>query len=75
MNALKPIRTASDLGNAVRTARKSQGITQSDLALIVGKSHVLLRDIEKGKGSVSIASVLQVLHELGVRLYVDVPEE
>ncbi|MDF0734149.1 helix-turn-helix domain-containing protein [Pseudomonas entomophila] len=54
--------------------RKRQSITQSDLALIVGKSHVLLRDIEKGKGSVSIGSVLQVLQELGIRLYVDIPD-
>ncbi|MFK3771571.1 helix-turn-helix domain-containing protein [Pseudomonas sp. NPDC089406] len=75
MNSLRQIGTASDLGNAVRTVRKTQGITQSDLALVIGKSHVLLRDIEKGKGSVSIASVLQVLEELGIRLYVDLPEQ
>ncbi|KNX80599.1 transcriptional regulator [Pseudomonas sp. 250J] len=74
MNGLTQIRTPAELGNTVRNIRKSQNITQTDLALIVGKSHVLLRDIEQGKGSVSLASVLQVLQELGIRLYVDTPD-
>lgn len=71
MNTLKPIRTPADLGEVVRKARKTQSLTQVDLASIAGKSHVLLRDIEKGKGSVSFASVLEVLHELGIRMYVE----
>jgi len=70
-NNLRQIRTASELGDIVRHARKKQGITQADLALITEKSHVLLRDIETGKGSVSFASVLQVLNELGIRMYVE----
>ncbi|MFJ4156426.1 helix-turn-helix domain-containing protein [Pseudomonas sp. NPDC089752] len=74
MNTLIQVRTPSDLGAAVRQVRKRQDITQTDLAMIVGKSHVLLRDIERGKGSVSVASVLQVLQELGIRLYVDAPD-
>jgi transcriptional regulator with XRE-family HTH domain len=75
MSTLIPIRTPDDLGKAVRQVRKHQDITQSDLALIVGKSHVLLRDIEQGKGTVSLASVLQVAQELGIRLYVDIPNQ
>ncbi|MBV4531946.1 helix-turn-helix domain-containing protein [Pseudomonas sp. SWRI107] len=75
MNPLRQILTADDLGSTIRHARKSQGITQSDLALLVGKSHVLLRDIERGKGSVSVGSVLQIMQELGIRLYVDVRDE
>lgn len=73
MNAVLQIQTPEDLGKAIRQVRKGQAITQSDLALIVGKSHVLLRDIETGKGTVSVASVLHVMHELGIRLYVDLP--
>ncbi|NES09904.1 helix-turn-helix domain-containing protein [Pseudomonas laurentiana] len=73
MSALVQIHTPDDLGKAVRKVRKAQGITQSDLALIAGKSHVLLRDIEKGKGTVSLASVLLVMQELGIRLYMDIP--
>jgi len=71
---LRTIGNASDLGEAVRVVRKAQGITQADLALVLGKSHVLLRNLEKGTGSVSIANVLQVLDELGIRLYMDLPD-
>ncbi|GLO14281.1 putative HTH-type transcriptional regulator y4mF [Pseudomonas putida] len=75
MGTLTQVKTPADVGNTVRQVRKRQEITQTDLALIVGKSHVLLRDIEQGKGSVSLASVLQVMQELGIRLYVDVPDQ
>lgn len=75
MSALIQVRTPAELGKVVRNVRKRQDITQSDLALIVGKSHVLLRDIETGKGTVSLASVLQVLQELGIDLYMDLPIE
>lgn len=75
MSAPVQIRSPAELGKAVRQVRKRQGITQSDLALIVGKSHVLLRDIESGKGTVSLASVLQVLQELGIHLSMDLPSE
>nr|WP_240158464.1 helix-turn-helix domain-containing protein [Pantoea sp. Tr-811] len=68
------LRTAGDVGVAVRQVRKQQAIIQTDLADIVGKSHVLLRDIETGKGTVAIASVLEVLNELGIRIYAELPE-
>ncbi|MCJ7853010.1 helix-turn-helix domain-containing protein [Pseudomonas monteilii] len=74
MTTLMQLRTAGDLGAAVRQVRKQQAITQTDLAEIVGKSHVLLRDIETGKGTVAIASVLEVLNELGIRIYAELPE-
>ncbi|WMY87548.1 helix-turn-helix domain-containing protein [Pseudomonas shirazica] len=73
MTTLMKLRTAGDLGAAVRQVRKQQAITQTDLAEIVGKSHVLLRDIETGKGTVAIASVLEVLNELGIRIYAELP--
>ncbi|OLS59215.1 helix-turn-helix domain-containing protein [Pseudomonas putida] len=74
MTEVMQLRTAEDLGIAVRQVRKQQAIIQTDLAHILGKSHVLLRDIETGKGTVAIASVLQVLNELGIRLYAELPE-
>lgn len=74
MTILMQLRTAGELGAAVRQVRKQQAIIQTDLADMLGKSHVLLRDIEKGKGTVAIASVLQVLSELGIRLYAELPD-
>ena len=40
---------------------------------MVGASHVTLMNIERGKGSVGIGRVMEVLHELGIRVHVDVP--
>lgn len=67
------VRTPADLGEAVRRVRKNQNITQADMAAMIGKSHVLLRDIEKGTGTVSLGSVLLLLEELGVHVYLDLP--
>ncbi|HDS1738278.1 helix-turn-helix domain-containing protein [Pseudomonas putida] len=53
------LRIAEELGAAVRQVRKQQAITQTDLADIVGKSHVLLTGIEIGKGMVAIARLLE----------------
>ncbi|MBD2840357.1 helix-turn-helix transcriptional regulator [Pseudomonas sp. JM0905a] len=69
-----PVRTPEDLGKVVREARKKQHIRQEDMAMLIGKSHVHLRDIEKGKPTVSLGSVLQLLDELGIRVYLDVPK-
>ncbi|WP_342782993.1 helix-turn-helix domain-containing protein, partial [Pseudomonas nicosulfuronedens] len=67
------VRTAEDIGNVVRKARKTQRILQDDMADMIGKSHVHLRDIEKGKGTVALSSVLKLFEELGIRVYLDVP--
>ena len=41
---------------------------------MIGASHVLLRDIERGKETVNLGKVLQLLEELGIRVLLDVPE-
>ncbi|NBA93664.1 helix-turn-helix domain-containing protein [Pseudomonas sp. R5(2019)] len=71
--SLVQIRTAEQLGDIVVKARKSQGIRQEDMAMMIGSSHVLLRNIEKGKPTVNLGSVLQLLDELGIRVFLDTP--
>lgn len=68
------IRSASDIGAIVSAQRKRQGIRQADIAAMISASHVLLRDIERGKETVNIGKVLQLLEELGIRVLLDVPE-
>ncbi|HJD51602.1 MAG TPA: type II toxin-antitoxin system Y4mF family antitoxin [Candidatus Rothia avistercoris] len=60
--------TATELGNAIRQARKHFLLTQTDLAELVGVSDRTVRDIEKGKSGASFATVLAVAHAVGVRL-------
>lgn len=73
--SLIPIHDATDIGALARRLRKRQGIRQDDMAAIIGASHVFLRDVELGKGTVQLGKVLRLLDELGVRVHLEVPEE
>ena len=68
------ITTMNDLALAIRSARKAQGIRQDELAAMIPASHVFIIDVERGKPTAHIGKVLSVLCELGIRVFVDVPE-
>lgn len=68
------IKSAEDLGQVIRRQRKLQALRQQDLADLIGASHVFLRQVEHGKPTVQLGRVLRLLEELGIELYVDVPE-
>ncbi len=68
------IRTAEDLGRLIRDQRKRQGLRQTDLAAIIGASHVFVGDVEKGKPSVQLGRMLRLLDELGLELRLSVPD-
>lgn len=68
------VRSVQDLGAIVREVRKAQGIRQDELAAMVPASHVFIIDVEKGKPSAQVGKVFALLHELGIRLSVDIPE-
>lgn len=70
----RAIRTAEDLGRLIREQRKRQGLRQTDLAAIIGSSHVFVGDVEKGKPSVQLGRVLRLLDELGLELRLSVPD-
>lgn len=70
-----PVRTPQDLGRLIRQQRKRQKLRQTDLAGMIGVSHVFLGDVEKGKPTVNLGRVLMLLDELGLTLRVDVPDE
>lgn len=72
---LIPIHNAADIGTLARQLRKRQGIRQDDMAAIIEASHVFLRDVELGKGTVQLGKVLRLLDELGVRVHLEVPED
>lgn len=69
------IQSVSDLGIAVRAVRKAQGLRQDDTAGSARVGHVFLREVERGKETVQLGLVLQVLSELGIRLSMDIPDE
>ncbi len=59
------------LGNAIRVARRSQGLTQQQLADKAGVGRVWLSQAERGKPTVQIREVFKVLKALGKSLTID----
>ncbi|PPU36778.1 helix-turn-helix domain-containing protein [Xanthomonas arboricola] len=70
-----PIAQASDIGAYVRAVRKAQGLRQDDLAALAGTSHVVLGNVERGKDTVQLGRVFELLRQLGIQVQLDLPVE
>ena len=57
-----------DIGESVKSTRKSMGVTQNDLALTSGTGLRFIIDLEKGKPTCQIGKVLAVLQTLGITI-------
>ncbi len=66
----KRICSAADLGQAVREQRQALRLRQIDLAGIGNTGNRLIVDIEKGKPTVQLQKVLDVLDLLGLEVVV-----
>lgn len=63
--AYTPISTPEALGQAVRRARKSLGLTQPQLAMAAGVGVRFMVELEAGKPTLRLEHILRVLHALG----------
>lgn len=61
----------SEIGVAIRQARKHYNLTQQQLGDLVGLSDKTIRDIEKGTGSPSLASAIAAMEALGITVQVN----
>ena len=70
MKAAEPdkLSSAAQLGRLVREVRKEQGLTQLDVAGLAGLSNRFIIDLERGKETLQIQKVFDVLILLGVEL-------
>lgn len=70
MSRNKPcdIESVADIGQAIREARKAQGLTQQDFADIVGVGVRFLSELENGKPTAEVGLVLEVLAAAGFDL-------
>ncbi len=57
---------AHKIGNAVRTARKEQGLTQEQLAAMSGVGRRFIIELENGKESCNLGKTLNVISTLGI---------
>ncbi|MEO7617871.1 MAG: helix-turn-helix domain-containing protein [Candidatus Saccharibacteria bacterium] len=66
-NRLKEVSIQEQLGNEVRKWRKSQSLSQAELADLSGTSQSALAHIEAGKGNPTLGTIDRILHILGKR--------
>lgn len=67
------IHTAQSLGEALRYHRRRSGLSQHALADLAGIGKTSVFDIEKGKPTVRLATLMAVLRVLNVDLLLDGP--
>jgi y4mF family transcriptional regulator len=69
------ITSPQELGLLLRATRKQQNLRMDDLAGSAGVGPVFVREVERGKPTVQLGKVMQLLAELGVVLRADVPAD
>lgn len=57
-----------NIGKAIKQKRRAYGIKQTEFALRTGVGLATLRDIEQGKTSVKLSSLIIVLNALGLKI-------
>lgn len=69
------VNSMAEIANAVREARRSQGISQTVLAQLSNVGLRFVCEIEHGKKSVRFDKLLSVLTTLGMSLRLEMPSE
>jgi len=62
--------STAQLGELVRMVRKEQGLTQLDVAGLAGMSNRFVIDLERGKETLQMQKVLDVLSLLGLEVVI-----
>lgn len=65
---MQEIRNIQDVGQLVKQRRKALGLTQKDLAGLVGIGNRFIVDFECGKETIEFGKALLVLKMLGIKL-------
>ncbi len=68
------IKTPHELGMRLREARKDAGLTQTELASLIGASRQWVFDLERGKPTLRIGLVLKALSALGLACDIGPPQ-
>lgn len=65
--------TSNDIAKMIKYYRKQSGLSQRDFAKIAGIGKTALFDIEKGKETVQLNTLLKVLDVLNIKMQFDTP--
>jgi HTH-type transcriptional regulator / antitoxin HipB len=67
---LQRIRSAEDIGKAVRKKRKEDGLTLAEAAALCGVGYRFLSNLENGKATAELGKMLQVILGLGLQVQI-----
>lgn len=65
--------TSDEIGKTVNYYRKESGLSQKALAQLAGVGKTVVFDIEKGKETVQINTLLKVLDVLNIQIKLETP--
>lgn len=66
MSPLRPARSADDFGARLRARRKELGLTQRDVANVIGVNRRVLSELEHGKATVQLQIALDAALAIGL---------
>jgi len=64
---------SDEIGNVVKFHRKQSGLSQQKLATLAGVGKTVIYDIEKGKATIQINTLMKVLDVLNIRVKLQTP--
>ncbi len=65
--------TNQDFSNIIRHCRKKSGLSQLELATLAGVGKTSVFDIEKGKESVQLNTLLKIINTLNIHVTLETP--
>lgn len=69
------IRSARQLGAALRGTRVAFKLPAQDLADMMGTSHAFLSRLEQGKATAALQKLFTALSELGIAMHLELPPQ
>ena len=66
--------TSTEIGQAVKKARKTLKLRQRDVAFASGTGIRFIVDLEKGKETCQLGKVLHICHMLGISIDLKLPD-
>lgn len=60
--------TAQDFGKRIAAARKALGLTQRELALVIGSGERFIVELEAGKPTAQLGKALEAARAVGIKL-------
>ncbi|MDP1604797.1 MAG: helix-turn-helix transcriptional regulator [Legionella sp.] len=65
--------TSAEIAKIVHYCRKQSGLSQQELATLAGIGKTAIFDIEKGKETVQLKTLLKILDVLNIRMKFETP--